>query len=488
MSGRMSHSRRMYAGTVVIVAMLMYMGMQVGAAPERSLQRLAMHPTTQNDIVRHDDAPRYTMVGSVDVRTRTLQMRQTLAWVNHTGASIRELPFRLYANLSDFAGQTRIQRAFVDGIDTPFHYNLSHSVVTLRLPTAVRHGATGVVTLEYQTSIPRDVGQTKYGAFNDDGRTLSFASAYPLLATWQDGMWHITDPDTKGDLVNSPIAMYDVTLTIPATHQLVSTGTAITQTITGDTRTVRVVSGLQRDFTFVLTTLPVTTRMVDGTRINVYADADEVEGSAQTIHYASRALRLFNAQFGQYPYNELDIVAVDAASFYGVEYPGLLLMQAATVANPSRLERIVVHEVAHQWFYNLVGNDVQTDAWVDEAIATYAQVIYLRAFEGEEAAQSELASFQQQYDNLIERELDGPVDQHMRTYTLYSFNVLAYAKGALFYEALRMQIGADSFARVLQEYVATYRYQIADSDSLYELATNQCTCALDTLYRTWIRP
>ena len=163
-------------------------------------------------------------------------------------------------------------------------------------------------------------------------------------------------------------------------------------------------------------------------------------------------------------------------------------MQAATVAKPSRLERTVVHEVAHQWFYNLVGNDVQTDAWVDEAIATYAQVIYLRAFEGEEAAQSELASFQQQYDNLIERELDGPVDQHMRTYTLYSFNVLAYAKGALFYEALRMQIGTDSFGRVLQKYVATYRYQIADSDSLYELATNQCTCALDTLYRTWIRP
>jgi hypothetical protein len=77
-----------------------------------------------------------------------------------------------------------------------------------------------------------------------------------------------------------------------------------------ESRTVRVVSGLQRDFTFVLTTLPVTTWMVDGTRINVYAVATEVEGSVQTGVSASRALRLFNAQFGQYPYNELDFVAV----------------------------------------------------------------------------------------------------------------------------------------------------------------------------------
>ena len=484
----MSHYRRIAAGVVLLIGLLYGMRIPVSAAPERSLQRLAMHATTQNDITRYDDAPRYTMVGSVDVMTRTLQMRQTLEWINTTGSTVAELPFHLYANLSDFAGQTLIQRAYVAGIAIPFHYNVSHSVVTVRLPAPLRAGATVVVTLEYQTTIPMDVGKTKYGAFNDDGQTLSFASAYPLLSNWHEGIWLVTDPDTKGDLITSPIALYDVTLTMPATHQLVSTGTAITQTMQAESRTVRVVSGLQRDFTFVLTTLPVTTWMVDGTRINVYADATEVEGSVQTGVSASRALRLFNAQFGQYPYNELDIVAVDAASFYGVEYPGLLLMQAATVAKPSRLERIVVHEVAHQWFYNLVGNDVQSDAWVDEALATYAQVIYQRAFGGEAAAQDELATFQSQYDDLIERDQDGPVHQHMREYTLYSFNVLAYAKGALYYEAVRSQIGADTFGRVLKEYVAAYRYQIADSRSLYQLASDRCTCTIDTLYQTWIRP
>ena len=150
----MSHYRRIAAGVVLLIGLLYGMRIPVSAAPERSLQRLAMHATTQNDITRYDDAPRYTMVGSVDVMTRTLQMRQTLEWINTTGSTVAELPFHLYANLSDFAGQTRIQRAYVAGIAIPFHYNVSHSVVTVQLPAALRAGATVVVTLEYQTTIP----------------------------------------------------------------------------------------------------------------------------------------------------------------------------------------------------------------------------------------------------------------------------------------------------------------------------------------------
>jgi aminopeptidase N len=182
------------------------------------------------------------------------------------------------------------------------------------------------------------------------------------------------------------------------------------------------------------------------------------------------------------------VVAVDSGSFYGVEYPGLILMQDRTVASGKRLESTVVHEVAHQWFYNLVGNDVQAEPWVDESLATYAQVIYRRAYGGEDAAQRELAELQQQYDRLIERELDGPVHQHMRAYTLYTFNVLAYAKGALFYEALRAEIGSDAFDRMLTNYVTRYRYTMADSTSMRDVATTICACAVDALFATWIHP
>ncbi len=454
-----------------------------------SIHHRAMHPTAYRDIAAHADVPRYTSRGSVDVATRTVTMEQHLEWVNTTGVTVTLLPFRLYANLPDFAGQTTIVRARIDGVPVGYRYNPTRSIVEVILPYPLAQAARVVVSLDYQTTIPSGLGQTKYGAFNDDGTTLSFASPYPLLAMSDGGVWQTADPDTKGDLVNSSIGLYDVTLTIPSTHRLVSTGSTIDLQQTPTTQTVRVVSGLQRDFAFVLTTLPATSAIVDGTRVTVYAaPSEENRAATQTLIAATQALRLFNARFGQYPYGELDVVAVDAASFYGVEYPGLILMQDRTVASGKRLESTVVHEVAHQWFYNLVGNDVQADAWVDESLATYAQVIYRRAYGGEDAAVSELAELQRQYDRLIERELDAPVHQHMRDYTLYTFNVLAYAKGALFYEALRNDIGPDAFDRTLLQYVNRYRYTSADSTSMRDIATTICACSVDALFATWIHP
>ncbi len=480
---------RLIIHLVAIMGILLILNPKQVEASAYSQQNLAMHATAQNDIAQAGDVPLYTSVGTVDVQTRTVQMEQQLHWINTTGSVVTRLPFHLFANLPDFAGQTRIVRARVNGSTVGYLLNQTGTIVEVLLPQPLAVANSIVVTLDYRTTIPAGLGQSKYGAFNDDGRTLSFASAYPLLAMSQGGMWQTADPDTKGDLVNSPMALYDVTLTIPSSHQLVSTGTMIQQQRNETTDTVRIVSGLQRDFAFVLTTLTPVITMVDGTRIRVYAAADEShQGAAQTLYYATQSLRLFNARFGQYPYNELDFVAVDAASFYGVEYPGLLLIQDRTMASGKRLESTVVHEVAHQWFYNLVGNDVQADAWVDESLATYAQVIYRRAFGAAAAAQRELAEFQRQYDLLIKRELDGPVHQHMRDYTLYSFNVLAYAKGALFYEALRTSIGADQFDRMLRQYVARYRYGIADSHSLQAVANDACSCSIDTLYQTWIQP
>ncbi|RLT33853.1 MAG: hypothetical protein DWI55_01320, partial [Chloroflexi bacterium] len=252
------------------------MAVLAGAVPPAqahawSIHHAAMHPTAFRDIAAHADVPRYTSRGSVDVATRTVTVEQHLEWVNTTGVTVTLLPFRLFANLPDFAGQTTIVRARIDGVPVGYRYNPTRSIVEVILPYPLPQAARVIVSLDYRTTIPSGLGQTKYGAFNDDGTTLSFASAYPLLAMSAGGVWQTADPDTKGDLVNSPIGLYDVTLTIPSTHRLVSTGSMIALQQTPTTQTVRVVSGLQRDFAFVLTTLLPTSATVAGTRVTVYA-------------------------------------------------------------------------------------------------------------------------------------------------------------------------------------------------------------------------
>jgi hypothetical protein len=444
----------------------------------------AMHPrATPAEVTTR--APHYTLSGTIDVTTRSVTFRQTLRWTNDTGRLVTRLPFRLAANLPDFGGATIIHAAHIDGQPVATLQSHRGSIVTLVPRGHIPTGAVVDIGLDATTTIPVDAGDALYGAFNDDGSSLSFASAYPILTDFQGGNWVTDIPDTKGDLVNSPMARYDVTLTLPATHRLVSTGTTLAAVPGAAGTTYRVSSGLQRDFLFVATTHTPYTTMVDGTRVNVYADPGSDRAGAATA--AAQSLRLFNARYGTYPYTELDFVGVAAGSFYGVEYPGLILLQDTLLTGDARrLETIVVHEVAHQWFYNLVGNDVQRDAWVDESLATYAQVVYRRAFGGPDAAAAELADLQRQYDRLVDRGLDAPVAQPMWQYTLYTFNVLAYAKGALFYEAVVQHLGPRVYDQILRRYVTTHQYATADASSFATVAAIVCGCSIEPLVDTWI--
>ncbi len=90
------------------------------------------------------------------------------------------------------------------------------------------------------------------------------------------------------------------------------------------------------------------------------------------------ALEIYNQQFGAYPYKELDVVEGPMRNALGVEYPGIVMIGASLYKAPEKpdFEITVAHEVAHQWWYNVVGNDVFDEPWLDEALATYSSDVY----------------------------------------------------------------------------------------------------------------
>jgi aminopeptidase N len=65
-----------------------------------------------------------------------------------------------------------------------------------------------------------------------------------------------------------------------------------------------------------------------------------------------------------------------------MEYPGLIMAYGPLGSDGggagSYSEYVVAHEVGHQWFYSLVGNDEVHDPWLDEALATYTDMLFLR--------------------------------------------------------------------------------------------------------------
>ena len=453
---------------------------------EQSDQRAAMHSSVRDDIASHANVSHYHIISTIDPVAHTWQGQQTLTYTNQSGITLDKLYFRLFPNLPDLGGDLSVTAANIAGVSVPVQYEANRYLARLDLPTPLANGDQITATLEFITTTPDNVGQTLYGAFNHDNQNVTLASSYPLLANNPGGVWEIDVPDTKGDLVNSPVAFYDVTITAPLGYSIVTTGTTTSSTRTATNQQIHVVSGLQRDFMVVATTLAHVSTTVDGTTLNVYYPNGNVRGGQLALKFARQAVHLYNGMFGQYPYNELDMVAVDAGTFYGVEYPGLLLFEQRLFSKAWFFESIVAHEVAHQWFYNVIGNDVQTHAWVDESFATYAQLLYREKIWGASAANIERNGLVAQYAKLQARKSDGPIDQHMREFTLYSYNVLAYAKAALYLDAVRAQVGPDVFAHAVHDYYAAHRYDIVDGTAFVGAVQTACNCDIQPLYAHWV--
>lgn len=449
-------------------------------------QQAAMHTSARTDISKNATVPMYQIVGTVDPSKRTWQATQTLTFTNQTGAALRSIYLRLYANLPDIGGSITLGTASVNGNKTTVVYEANRYLARLDVRTPIATNAIVTVVVSFTTTAANNGGEDVYGTLNSDGQTLALAMAYPLLAMHTNGTWDTTTPDTTGDIITSPVAFYDVTITTPRTHTVISTGTAVSTRTIGTNQTVRIVSGVQRDFALAVSKLASVNATIDGTKITVYYPKGNLKGGQATLRYASQALRLFNSIYGQYPYNELDIVTVNAGTFEGIELPGFVLIEQAFFNVSSDYESLVVHEVAHQWFYGVIGNDVQNHAWVDEGITSYSQVLYQEAMRGTQAGINEKRIFVDDYAELKAKKKDGAVDRPISEMSDYQYGVLSYSKAALYVDAIRSTIGATAFSAALKNYYTTNRYAIVDGTAFVRAVQGSCNCDMQPLYNQWI--
>ena len=131
----------------------------------------------------------------------------------------------------------------------------------------------------------------------------------------------------------------------------------------------------------------------NGVVVEVYYFPETAAGSgfnaaAQSLKSATESLALYEELFGlAYPYERLVIVEGDFSD--GMEFSGLAFVGEAWFrtwrGEPNDwITVITVHEVAHQWWYAMVGNDPATHPYLDEAFATYSEYLYFQRYHGDE--------------------------------------------------------------------------------------------------------
>jgi aminopeptidase N len=152
------------------------------------------------------------------------------------------------------------------------------------------------------------------------------------------------------------------------------------------------------------------------------------------------------------------------------------------------MEILVAHEVAHQWWYQIVHNDPINMPWLDEALAEYSVKIYYERLEGpREAALLERQRWQTPLDLLIAQNGDATLNRAVGSFEDgQQYETVIYGKGALFYSRMRQVLGDRHFRRFLRDYLTEHRYQIVDTQTYYEALDKLQLPELELLFDEWV--
>jgi hypothetical protein len=412
---------------------------------------------------------------------------EAVTYTNRETVPLNEIHFHLFAKL--IGGNMKILNVAVDGVPVQEQYEQymdSLLIVPLASPLAV--GASVTMSMDFTLKIPRNP-EISYGVLVAKENIATLAHAYPIVAVYQ-GNWDNTFPSTHGDLTHTDASFFTVNVTAPAGVTLIASGIESVSQAGAETQTAQFLLGPARDFMLVAARdFVVHSRSIGEVTVNSFAPASLDEKSTRDVlEIAVESIRIFNQRYAPYPYTEFDIVATPTLAL-GVEYPGLIALSErlyAPDALPYFLESTVAHEVGHQWFYNLVGNDQLNQPWLDESLTQFITWQYYADRYGEAGAQAFKASLEQRWYGVDNQPI--PVGKPVAAYSHQEYSSIVYGRGGLFFFALKDEIGQEAFDVFLKSYAETYTWELASTESLRQSAEKSCSCNLAPLFAEWVYP
>lgn len=450
-----------------------------------ALYRTAMKPEFTADLDSMNNVPRYVITLTVDPNALQATGTERVSYTNTDPAVLSEVYFRLFPSSLGYGGAMTVTRVLVGG--QPVTLQLEQQRTALKVPVNLSPGASTDVLLDFQVGIPRD-STVGYAMFGLTGDVLALPDFYPVIPVHDETGWHIEVAPDYGDETFNPTALYDVSITAPASQVVVTSGTCQKP----EEGVWHCVSGPMRDFMLAMSPdYQMVTQDVDGVTVrSFYLSLDQV-GGKRALQVGADALRVYSRRFGPYPFAELDVVETPTRAG-GIEYPGLVVIASSLyvqrINEGDYFDFVVAHEVAHQWWYSLVGDDQVNHPWLDESLVGYSTILYYEDTYGKAAANQVLKQvFEEPYQNLLKEQRDQKVDQPVSAFTPSDYSTVVYRKGPLFFKALREAIGDAKFDAFLKAYFRQNRYGVATSERMLAAAESVADRAtVRSLFDKWI--
>ncbi len=409
----------------------------------------------------------------IDYAARIVDVAQSIEFFNLESEPLEELVLDVQPN--QWADTFALAALRVNGEVAEYHLDLNRLELPLTDPLLPGCWLEIALTFQLRPEAIREGLRSYRGFFGHSPRQLNLSHFLPTVAARLGGDWRIHQPTGIGEQIVYEPADWQVQVSLDGASdslQLAAPGT-VTRLAAGQWQVE--LSG-SRDLAMSLSEDYILTEreVAPGLTVAVYAFADaqvnhnglRLNGAEHLLREAGKALELFGRHFGAYPWGRFVIVQgdfPDGMEFSGLVYVGSAWFYGFDGSPKNYLTLIAAHEIAHQWWYARVGSDSALNPWLDEALATYSEYLYIEAFYPAEKNwwwTFRVANFLPQ----------GHVDSAVYEFTTARAYINAvYLRGVQMLQNLRDDIGDAAFMQLLNDYSAAGDGRIADPELFWSL-------------------
>jgi len=353
-----------------------------------------------------------------------------------------------------------LQTATVDG--KKVSPSLNDTRLVLPLPTPLPPNSTATVHLAYRWRIPPKM---RMGVFSYSGDQINLIWWYLMVVPFTGGGWLWHPYLLYGEHVAQDPADFAVSLKVknaPAGVKVVGSMPLALE----NGRWVGELKDARSCAIFVSARWQKVEHRAGKTVVLVYALPEHAKAAKAVADNVAKALTLYGHLYGL-PYSRPSFVVAESPIEDGMEFSGAALLAEDYFSNwdggvQNNLITMVVHETAHQWWYDRVGNDPALEPWLDEALATYTESLF---YENEYHAQSWWWNFRV---NSLAPEGNVGVDIY-HSGTMMEYFRAVYLRGAQFLAALRQKMGDRAFFAFLKDYARQMDGKRATRDDFFRI-------------------
>jgi len=360
--------------------------------------------------------------------------------------------------------------------------------------TGLLYGGSYTVTMHFEGTITRTMEGIYPSSFKHDGVEKQLIATQFESHHARDAFPCIDEPEAK--------AVFQLTLASPKSEAVISNTPIETQS-DQDGKLITTFEPTPKMSTYLLAFAYgelqyLEAKTKSGVTVRTYATPDNYKFTDFALEVAVKSLEFYNEYFDiPYPLPKCDLIALpDFASGAMENWGCLTFREHALIVDPANtsvsskqyVAMVVAHEVAHQWFGNLVTMRWWTDLWLNEGFANWMEYFVPAVLFPEWQMWTQYIVDEQQPALKLDalqntHPIEVPINHPDEIRVI--FDTISYNKGGSMIQMLARYLGADTFRDGLRHYLKKHAYGNTDTVDLWDALETVSSKPVKSLMQAW---